>query len=108
MDVPRQLLERQLAVVEERDQGLADFLEVVRRDVRRHPDGDPRRAVDQQVGELRGQDDRLLGRRGVVRPEVDRLVAQLGSAAPAAIGVRRHSVYRIAAGGSPSIEPKLP
>ena len=40
-----------------RSGALADFLEVMRRDVRRHADGDSRGPVDQQVGELGRQDD---------------------------------------------------
>ena len=47
--------------------------EVVRRDVRRHPDRDPGGAVHEQVGEARRQDGRLLARLVVVRDEVHRV-----------------------------------
>jgi len=42
----------------------------VRRDVRRHPDRDPLRAVAEEVGELARKDDRLLEGLVVVRDEV--------------------------------------
>ena len=50
----------------------------MRRDVRRHPDGDPGAAVDQQVGELRGQDRRLLLGPVVVVDEVDGVLVDVG------------------------------
>ena len=56
---------------------MANFFEVVRRDVGRHPDRDARHPVHQQVGVLRGQDDRLFGGRGIVGPEVDGLLPKL-------------------------------
>ena len=43
----------------------------MRRDVRRHPDRDPRPAVDQQVRDPGRQYGRLLGTAVVVRPEID-------------------------------------
>ena len=58
-------------VVDVGDQGVADLAEVVRRDRGRHADGDAARAVDQQVGELAGQDPRLLVLLVVVGLEVD-------------------------------------
>ena len=48
-----------------------DLAEVVRRDVRRHADGDAGGAVDQQVREPRRQDERLAARLVVVGAEVD-------------------------------------
>ena len=44
----------------ELDDGVADFAEVVRRDAGGHADGDALAAVDQQVGELAGQDGGLV------------------------------------------------
>ena len=73
LDVLHQALGVDLRVL---DVGLdrADHLaEVVRRDVRRHADGDPRGAVDEQVREPRRQHQRLGQGVVVVRPEVDRL-----------------------------------
>ena len=54
-----------------------DLAQVVRRDVRRHADGDAGRAVDEQVREARRQDERLALRAVVVRPEVDRVHVQV-------------------------------
>ena len=53
------------------DRGGDRLAQVVRRDVRRHADGDARGAVDQQVREARRQDDRLLLAAVVVGLEVD-------------------------------------
>jgi hypothetical protein len=50
----------------------------VRRDVRRHADGDARGAVDEQVRHLRRQDERLLRRVVEVRDEVDGLAVDVG------------------------------
>ena len=72
-----QPLEHELAVIQKQHEGVDHLFQVVRRDVGRHADGDPRDAVDQQVGELGGQDNRLFGGRGIVGPVVDRLLAQL-------------------------------
>ena len=55
-----ELLLREVGLGEQRDDRIADLGQVVRRDVRRHSDRDSRRAVDQQVRELRRQDRRLL------------------------------------------------
>ncbi len=59
-------------------QGLDDLDEVVRRDVGRHPDRDPGRAVDDQVGDRRGQDRRLGLARVVVGLEVDGVLVDRG------------------------------
>ena len=69
------LLERQ---VDDADDRLDHLAQVVRRDVRRHADGDAGRAVDQQVRERRRQDGRLFGRLVVVGDEVDRLLVEVG------------------------------
>ena len=108
LNVLEDLLEGDIPVaVEEGDDRLADLTHVVRRDVRGHPDGDAGGAVDDQVWHPRGQDRRLLDRAGVVRTEIDGLLAKLDRSSSANF-VSRHSVYRYAAGGSPSIDPKLP
>ena len=77
-DVGAQLVGRQLRVVDQGDRGVDDLAEVMRRDVRGHPDGDPRRAVDQQVRQLGREDRRLLLRPVVVRDEVDGLLVDVG------------------------------
>ena len=52
-DVLHQVVKRRLRVIEHADAGVDDLGQVVRRDVRRHTDGDTGRAVDQQVREAR-------------------------------------------------------
>ena len=52
---------------------VADLADVVRRDVGRHPDRDPRAAVDEQLRQPRGQHDRLFGLVVEVGDEIDGL-----------------------------------
>ena len=52
---------------------VADLADVVRRDVRRHADGDARAAVDEQLRQPRGQHDRLFGLIVEVGDELDGL-----------------------------------
>ncbi len=68
------------------------------------PNGDARRAVDEQVGNARRQDHRLLERLVVVRNEVDRLFVEVrqqlpGDARHADFGVP-HGSRRIAVDGA--------
>ena len=58
--------------------GVDDLVQVVRRDVGRHADGDAGGAVDQQVRQLRRQDQRLGLAAVVVRAEVDGLLVDVG------------------------------
>ena len=58
--VLHQLGERDVRIVDQRDAGVDDLAQVVRRDVRGHADRDAGRAVDQQVRHARRQDRRLL------------------------------------------------
>ena len=64
-------------MVDHGDDAVDHLAHVVRRDVRRHADGDARRAVDQQVGERRRQDRRLFGGLVVVGDEVDGLLVEI-------------------------------
>ena len=73
LDVLHQPGQVDLGVVDVGGDAADDLAQVVRRDVRRHPDRDPRGAVDQQVREARRQDHRLLRRLVVVGAEVDRV-----------------------------------
>ena len=47
-----QLVDAHRRIVDQRDAGVDDLAEIVRRDVGRHADGDAAGAVDQQVREL--------------------------------------------------------
>ncbi len=68
---------REIRRVDEGHAGVDHFAQVVRGDVRRHPDGDPLRAVDEEVREPRREDDRLLRRAVVVRSPIDGALAEL-------------------------------
>ena len=65
-----------------------DLAQVVRRDVGRHADGDARRAVDQQVGQLGRQDRAAAARAVVVLDEVDGVLVDVGEHLG---GDRRHA-----------------
>ena len=56
------------------ERGVAQLRDVVGRNRSRHADRDALRAVGEQVGDRRGQDDRLLRVAGVVVAPVDRLL----------------------------------
>jgi hypothetical protein len=71
-----------LGVLDERDGGVDDLAQVVRRDVGGHADGDAARPVHQQLGELRGQDARLELGVVVVGGEVDGLFVEIGEQLP--------------------------
>ena len=66
-----------LRALDRPDHGVDHLAHVVRRDVRRHADGDAGRSVDQQVRERRRQDGRLFGGLVVVRDEVDGLLVEI-------------------------------
>ena len=94
-------------VVDHLDDRVADFAQVVRQQIARHADGDAGRAVDQQVGELAGQDGRLhaAARRSWAGSRPCRVRGR--PAVPCATAVMRASVYRMAAGGSPSVRAEV-
>ena len=73
-----QLVDRRVRVLQQVQAGVDDLVEVVRRDVGRHADGDAARAVDQQVRQPRRQHQRLLLAAVVVGAEVDRLLVDVG------------------------------
>ena len=83
----RQVVDGQLGIVDERRDRAGHLAEVVRRDVRGHADRDPRRAVDEQVRQLRGQDRGLAQPAVVVVDEVDGLLLDVGEHL---VGDRRH------------------
>ena len=91
---------RDARIVDQRDAGVDDFGEVVRRDVGRHADRDAGGAVDQQVRHARRQDDRLRLLVVVVGDEIDGLLVDVGeqlraTARHAALGVA-HGRRRVA------------
>src|SRR5690606_9391186 len=72
-DDGHQLLDGRVGVVDEHDEPVDYFAQIVRRDVRGHADRDARRAVDEQVRDAGWQHDRLLQRVVEVGHEVDGL-----------------------------------
>ena len=81
-----------VGVVDLPGDGVAEFGEVVRRDVRRHADGDARGAVEEEVRDLGGQDGgfggaAVVGRHHVDGVLVDVLAEVLGELAHADLGV---------------------
>ena len=66
-----QIVDAERRIVDQRDAGVDQFAEIVRRDVGRHADGDAAGAVDQQIGETRRQHHRLFLVAVVIRLEVD-------------------------------------
>ena len=72
-----QLVERALGLGRDQHQRVDQLAQVVRRDVRRHADGDAGGAVREQVRQPRRQHRRLAGRAVEVRHEVDRLAVDV-------------------------------
>ena len=95
-----QLLVGCLRVVEVPLHAGRDLAQVVRRDVGGHADRDAARAVDEQVGEARRQDRRLLLTPVVVGVEVDRLLVDV---AHHLHRERREPALGVAHGGLPVV-----
>jgi hypothetical protein len=81
---------------EQRDGGVEDFGEVVRRDIGGHADGDAGATVDDEVGEARRKDRGLLGGLVVVGDEVDGVGVDVGEELA---GEARHAGFGVAHGG---------
>ena len=90
----QQLDGRDVGPVNQLDDGGADLGDVLRRDVRRHADGDAGAAVAEQVREAGRQHGRLLARAVVVRHEVHRLVLDVGEQLRGDLGHPRLGVAR--------------
>ena len=92
LHVLQQVGERGVRVVHQRDAGVHDLRQIVRRNVGRHADGDTVRSVHQQVGNSRRQHHRLD--RGVVEvgDEVDRVLVDVGQQLFGDLGQARFGV----------------
>ena len=66
-----QLVDGDFGVCQHVQAGVHHFIEVVRRNIRRHANGNARRAIDQQVGQFARQNQRLFFAAVVVGAEVD-------------------------------------
>ncbi len=87
-DVLHQVVKRCLGIVEHADAGVDDLGEVVRRNVRRHTDGDTARAVHQKIRKACGQHAGFLAALVEVRVPVDRILVDVSQHF---IGDLRHS-----------------
>src|SRR5690606_5954345 len=77
-DVFHQAVDVDRGIVDQRDQGVDHFGQVVRRDVGRHADRDAGGAVDQQVREPGRHDRRFVFLLVVVGLEVDGVLVDVG------------------------------
>jgi hypothetical protein len=102
-----QFFDRDLGVLDIGFAGVDHLAEIMRRDVGRHADRDAAGAVDEHVGEAGREHLRLAARSVIVRGEIDSVLVEILEQGHRDLGSRA-SVYRIEAGGSGSIEPKLP
>ena len=96
LDDLHELFDRRVGVVDEHERAVDDLAHVVRRDVRRHADGDAARAVDEELREFRREHGRLFERFVVVRDEIDGFLVdvlqhELGDARHAHLGVTHGS-----------------
>jgi hypothetical protein len=66
-----QFVDRGFRIAEQNQAGIHHLVEVVRRNIGRHADGDARGTVDQKVRDARRQDQRFLLGTVVVGPEID-------------------------------------
>ena len=69
-------------VVDQRDAGVDDLAQIMRRDVGRHADRDAAGTVDQKVRVARRQDRRLIGALVVVGPKIDGVLVDLADDSP--------------------------
>ena len=80
-DVEQSLVERirrLVVVIEQIHDRVADFSDVMRRNVGRHPDGNPGGTVDEQLRQPRREDDRLGPLIVEVGDEIDRVFFDVG------------------------------
>ncbi len=76
-DVLHQVVDGAVAVIDVVDDAGHHLVEVVGRDIGSHADGDAGRAVEEQVGDLGGEHQRLNQRLVVVGAEIDRLLVEV-------------------------------
>ena len=78
LDVLRQALDVDRGVLDHGNDSVDHLTEVVRWHVRRHADRDPGRTVDEQVGKLCRQHQRLLQGAVIIRHEIDGFLLYVG------------------------------
>jgi hypothetical protein len=73
-----QLIDRDLRLLDQSDRGVKDLRQIMRRDLRRHSDGDSFRTVYEQIRKPRRHNLRLGKRIVVVRLEIDSFFLDVG------------------------------
>ena len=68
-----QVFNGNIGIVDQRDAGINNFAQIMRRHIGRHADGNARRAIDQQIGEFSRQNLRLAFRAVIVILKIDRV-----------------------------------
>ena len=76
--VLHQLVEGDVRIVDLRADAVDHFAEIVRRNIRRHADGDAGAAIDEQIRKGRRENGRLGAGFVVVRDEIDRVLVHVG------------------------------
>ena len=73
-----QLVELDVRIFQNKQKGVTELPEIVRRYVRRHADGDSRRAVEEEIGNARGKNGGLSPGVVVVVDEIDSFLFDVG------------------------------
>ena len=92
LHVLHELVQRDIGIVDLCADAVDDFAQIVRRNIRRHPNRDARCAVDEQVRKSCGEDRRLGARFVVIRHEIDRILIHIGHQRRAEMGHARFGV----------------
>ena len=87
-----EFVDGQRRIVDQRDAGVDDLAEIVRRDIGRHADCDAAGAVDQQVRELGRQNRRFLLGSVVVRNEIDGVLVDVAEHLQRRLGQARFGI----------------
>ena len=96
LDELEQVVDRAVRIIDLVNDGVGQFVEVVRWDVGRHADGDTGGAIQEQVGQPRRQHERLLERFIVVGTEINRVLLDIGQHL---FGMAVHADFGVSHGG---------
>ena len=72
-----QLIDRDVGIVQDGATGIDHFAKIVRRYVRRHPDSNTARPIDQQIRKFRGKNDGFLARFIIIRLKIDGILVDI-------------------------------
>ena len=91
-DIFHQPIDRDVRIIDHGREAIDHFRQVVRRDIRRHADGDAVGTIHEQVRDAGRQDERFLQRAVIVRHEIDGILVDV---AQHFHGDLRHTHFRI-------------